>query len=161
MAYKRKNNRPPRPGEGRPKATIEDLPAGWQSIIVKGALQGKFESEIRTEICLSRGKNVKSMVRMWYALKDRELEFSKTLSMALTFRKAYFEKLSRKSLKSRYLKEHTLQSIMKNCFGYVDKVEIDHGITDETFEKYKQLSVADLQKKLDELMPSRVAGLLT
>ena len=42
-----------------------------------------------------------------------------------------------------------------------DKIDIDHGITDETFEKYKALPVADLQKKLDELMPNRVAGLLT
>src|SRR3990167_3827178 len=41
-----------------------------------------------------------------------------------------------------------------------DRVEMDHGVTDETFEKYKQLSVQDLQKKLDELMPNRVAGLL-
>lgn len=41
-----------------------------------------------------------------------------------------------------------------------DRVELEHGVTDETYEKYKALPVSDLQKKLDELMPNRVAGLL-
>ena len=150
MAYKKKNNRPPRPGEGRPKATLNDLPPAWKSIILSGSLQGKFESEIRADIVLSRGKKTENIVTMWYALKGREVEFSETLKIALIFRKAYFEKLGRKALKSRYFKEHTWQSIMKNCFGYVDKMEVEHGITDDAFEKYKSLSPKEIDQKLAE-----------
>ena len=33
-----------------------------------------------------------------------------------------------------------------------DKVEMDHGITDESYEKYKNMTVAELKKKVEEIL---------
>ena len=155
-----KPKRAKRPGEGRPAKTLKDLPSNWKNIIMTGSLQGKTEAEIRRDIVIAKGKGPENITMLWYALKNREQEFLETLNMCQGLRRAWWEEQGRKCLKRRFWQGHTWFSIMKNCFGYQDKTEINHGVTDETFEKYKSISVQDLQKKLDELMPNRVVGLL-
>lgn len=89
--------------------------------------------------------------------RDSQPEFSVAFTRAKELQQ---EMMVSNALKGLYNPHFTIFAT-KNMIGWRDKTEIEIGIADETFEKYKQLSVQDLQKKLDELMPNRVAGLLT
>lgn len=157
----KKPKRAKRPGEGRPAKTLKDLPKDWKETVILLAMQGYADVEIRTQLCVSNGAYVGNILHLWYKLKDKEAEFTETLNICRAFQEAWWIAASRKSINKQFFQHAAWMANMKNRFGWRDQVEINHGITDETFEKYKQLSVQDLQKRLEEIMPNRVAGLLT
>ncbi len=147
--------RPKRPGEGRPPVTVENsLPPNWKKIIYNGSIQGKTISEIMRDICISNGKSFTAVNKNWYRLKAKDQEFRDAVNSCLIYRKAWWEEQGRKSLKRRYFQDRTWAFIMKNNFGYTDKMEVDHGITDETYEKYKAMTVGELKEKLQVLLPA-------
>lgn len=137
---------------GRPAKTLADLPKNWKDIIVKGSLIGKTESEIRRDICIAKGKNTDVIQGLWYALKEREDEFRHTLNSCQIYRQAWWEEQGRKSLKRHYFQGATWYSIMKNCFGYKDRTEIEHGLTDETWDKYKKLPISEIKNRVAALL---------
>jgi hypothetical protein len=164
----KKEKRPKRPGEGRPPTNLSILPDDWQDKILAMSAQGMSGVEIRAKLCTSGspGKpNWKFNDKLWDALAERETEFSLTVKRGQALCQAWWEEMGRNNLK--HSKEKVFETAlwfinMKNRFGWKDKQEIDHGITDESFEKYKTLSIDQLKTRLKEIMPShRVAGLLT
>lgn len=161
MTYQKKNNRPPREGEGRPAKTTADLPENWKDIVLLNALNGLSDVEIRRELCLSMGVNPDSIRMLWYKLKERDAEFRETINLCREFQEAWWIAASRESLNKQFFQHNVWFANMKNRFGWKDKTEVEHGMTDETYEKFKTLSVSDIQKQLDELMPNRVQKLLT
>jgi hypothetical protein len=40
----------------------------------------------------------------------------------------------------------------KNMIGWVDRTEVDHGIADDTWNKYKEMSIDQIDKELQELI---------
>jgi hypothetical protein len=40
----------------------------------------------------------------------------------------------------------------KNMIGWVDRTEVDHGVTDDTWNKYKEMSIDQIDKELQELI---------
>lgn len=141
----------PKHAGGRPQRKKEDfLPKDWKNIIMEKASLGWSQVEIKAHLCTLGGKFSDDL---WEALKERDTEFSDTIKKAAVFCEAWWIAQSRKGLKSRYFQAFIWFCNMKNRFGWKDKTEIDHGVNDETLEKYKNKSVAELKAMLKEILP--------
>lgn len=170
MAYHKKNNRPPRPGEGRPKETIQSaiekgkLPENWKEIVFTLSSKGASETEIRAELIKSGGINAVTIEGIWRALQEREEEFLRAIKICRVLCQAWWEAHARENLE--HSKERVYEAAvwfmnMKNRFGWRDKTEIDHGLTDETWEKYASMPVHEIQTRLKELgLGNRISGYL-
>lgn len=137
---------------GRPPKTLEDLPPDWKEKILEYASQGMSECEIRANLSKRGGK---FCIKLWYALEEREAEFRETLKIANGLCRAWWEEQARLNInhKNGMNFEAALWFMnMKNRFGWRDKTEIDHGVSDETYDKYSALSVPELLNKINELV---------
>ncbi len=143
---------------GRPTKTSNDLPSNWKAMVIELSLQGKFEEQIRTAICLSAGKHPESIDTLWSKLKEREDEFQEVLKKATTFRKAWWLDAGQKGIKTTFFNTGAWFIVMKNCFGWRDKTEIEHGLSDSTVEKFANLPVAELLKRANDLIIGKSAG---
>lgn len=76
-------------------------------------------------------------------------EFSASMSRAKDLQA---EMIVSNALKGLY-QPHFAFFAMKNMHGWKDKTEIDHGITDESYEKLKAIPVEELKKELNDLFP--------
>lgn len=134
---------------GRPPKKIEDLlPPGWQDLVLKLAAKGASDVEIRAEIMKYNGLKYSAVKEMWYALQKRESEFAETLKIAKIYCEAWWVEEARKRLKSRYFRDHTWLSNMKNRFGWRDRTEVEHNLTDGLLEKFNNLTTEELKGKL-------------
>lgn len=141
---------------GRKPKTVADLPDNWKEIVILLSLEGKFEEQIKTALCLSKGREVKSINRIWYALQERDSEFRETLKKADVFRKSYWLDLAQKGVRTTFFNTGLWFIVMKNCFGWKDKTEVDHGLTDNFFDKFVNLTKDDLLKKFNELISRKL-----
>lgn len=107
-------------------------------------------------MCLLGGRGVKTIEAIWNELQVREYEFARTIKIGRVFCEAWWIEKSRKGLRSKYFKEALWFMNMKNRFPdhWRDKYEIDHGVTDETFEKYRELTADQIQSRLASLVPN-------
>lgn len=160
MAYKKKNNRPPRPGEGRPKLTVAKaiqqgkLPENWKDIILEMSVEGKSEVQIRAALITSAGVNAVSIEGLWYALRDREEEFLRTLKIAKGLCQAWWEEQGRVGLMHSSFSKFEAAvwfANMKNRFGWQDKLDVVHDMSEELLSKYKDMSPDELVSKTAEL----------
>lgn len=141
---------------GKPRAEIKDvLPENWKEIIIQMSMEGCSDVEIRAHLCC---KKKRFSHELWYALKEREADFAETLQIGKVLCQAWWEKQGRLIEHMMHTKGQVFEtglwySNMKNRFGWRDKTEIDHGISDDTFEKYRSLGWKDLQARLIELGP--------
>ena len=136
-SVKRRN----KPGAGRPRKA---LPENWKELILQYSAEGCSAVEIRANLCMLTGTFDHTT---WDALIEREQEFSTTVKKASVLCQAWWERQARYHLghNKNDVFETALWFInMKNRFGWVDKHEIDHGMTDELLEKYKEMSNHDL-----------------
>lgn len=115
------------------------------------AMDGYSDVEMRRELCLANGKEAKNIVSTWYALKERDREFNETLIICKQFQEAWWIGISRTSINKQFFQHASWFANMKNRFGWRDKTEIEHGLTDETFERYRAMTPADIGARLVEL----------
>ncbi len=165
MTYVKKNNRPPRKGEGRPS---KYKPEYCQEIIkyfdiehykiiqikTKGKNFEKIEEkEVANSLQFISGfarkidVNVDTL-REW---KANHPEFSAAFTRA---KELQHEMMVNNASKGLY-NPNFLIFAMKNMHEWRDRTEIDHGLTDETYEKYKSLSVDELMEKVKNLIPAK------
>lgn len=113
---------------GRPKKTVKNcLPENWKEIILQLSSEGMSDVEIRAELCIAGGK---FSHETWYALKERDAEFSETLNIGKVLCQAWWEKQSRTRLyhsKGSIFETGSWYANMKNRFGWRDKNDIDLG----------------------------------
>ena len=120
--YKKKTGRPLIPHEN-------DLPKGWQEIILKLSSKGYSDVEIRAHLCLLSGKFDHNT---WYALKNNNEEFIETLEKAKLLCEAWWEKKGRENLfhsKSDVFETACWFINMKNRFKWTDKTEVLANVT--------------------------------
>jgi hypothetical protein len=135
---------------GRPPKKLEDcLPKNWRDIILDMSAEGLSDVEIRAQLCLAGGK---FNYDTWYALKDREKEFAETLQIGKLLCQAWWEKQSRISLSDQNFQTGNWYANMKNRFGWRDKTDIEHSLSDSTVEKFATLSVTELLTKANAII---------
>ncbi len=143
----------PKHAGGRPrKDYMKYLPADWKQRITDMAAKGCSDAEIKADLMGSDGQKYSSVERIFYALKQRESEFAKCLLSAKELQKAYWEKMAREGMFTKNFNGFVWFQSMKNRFGYKDKTEIDHGISDNLFEKFSGIQNDELIKKANELI---------
>lgn len=116
--------------------------------------QGCSEVEIRAHFLMLGGKF--SQVT-WDALKEREAEFLLTIQQSKILCQAWWEKMSRKSLKSKNFQTGSWYANMKNRFGWYDKNLIDHQVSDETvnlLRKYESIDITEFKNRVSSSIGS-------
>ena len=104
---------------GRPRKTIQNcLPENWKDIILEMSAKGCSHVEIRAHLCLMGGK---FSHETWYALKDREQEFSDTIKIAGVLCQAWWERMGRNNITAQYFQTGLWYANMKNRFGWRDQ----------------------------------------
>lgn len=136
---------------GRPPTTIADLPENWKELMVEMAAQGYSEVEMRRELCLSAGKEAKNILRLWYRLKEKDAEFRETINICKPLIEAWWVEAGRTSINRQFFQHQMWLINMKNRFGWKDKTDIEVGITDETVEKLKLISPAEIAQRAAQL----------
>lgn len=132
---------------GRPLKKIEDcLPVGWQDVILEMSAEGLSDVEIRAKLCLLGGK---FNHEIWYALIEREKEFSEIIKKGKVLCQAWWEEQGRKGLHDQYFQPALWFINMKNRFkdDWKDKTDIEHSVSDSTIEKFKDISSGELLDK--------------
>lgn len=143
--YKKKAGRPP-------KTLINaNIPSNWKKIILDGAMEGKSNEEIRRDIMVSRGRDCENITRLWYALRDREIEFREAITIANELSKAWWIEKSRTTLDNRWFQSHSWLMQMKNRFGWRDKVEVELDASEQLLQKYEHMKADELIAKSREI----------
>jgi hypothetical protein len=137
---------------GRPRKTSKELPLNWQATVVNMASKGASEVEIRAALIKSNGMTYTAIRDLWYALKERETEFSETLLIAKVLCEAWWVEKGQKKLNSQYFQGYTWLANMKNRFGWRDKTEIEHNVPDKLLDKFKDLDARGLINKIHALI---------
>jgi hypothetical protein len=164
--------RPGRPSEGRPsnydqkhcEAIVQyfDVPHSEQKLIAKVTGKNDYEKEEYKEVgCpmrflsgFARSINVSTQtLHNWCSVHP---EFFEAFTRA---KELQHEMLHSNSLKGLYDARYAVFAA-KNMTDWRDKVEVDHGLTDDAYDKLRTMSVDELEAKIKELIPNRVAGLL-
>lgn len=158
--------RAPRPGEGRPSKYD---PKYCEEIIsffsiehyhtIKIVTTGKNdyekveEKEVANALPFLSGFSRKIGVNTdtLHEWKRVHPEFSDAFTRA---KELQAEMLHGNTLKGLYNSQYG-QFAAKNITEWRDKVEIDHGVSDEAFEKYSKLPVNELMDKLSKLLPKK------
>lgn len=148
---------------GRPAYSVSraietgKLPENWKEIVMEKSAEGWCEAEIRAELMKSNGLKAASMMSIWYNLKDREIEFQEVLKSSRALAQAWWANKARTSLDNRFFQSAAWIFSVKNMFpdAYKDKTEIEHGVSDETFDKYAKLSARELTDRLKQLLPPK------
>ncbi len=149
---------------GRPAMTVQTmgLPDNWKEIIYEQSMKGVSEVGIRAHLCTLGGKF--SDVT-WDALKARDQEFVGTINKARVLCQAWWEEQGMKNLE--HSKERVFETAlwfinMKNRFGWRDKTEIEHDLSDSTIEVLSKLDPDALANHVTTLVgKNRVGHLLT
>lgn len=149
---------------GRPIETLESvieegkLPPEWEEIIILKSLEGYSDAEIRRELLISGGSNVKSIKEIWYKLKAREAEFQEAISIGKVLQEAWWTEQCRTSLNDKFFQTFAWVMNMKNRFGWRDKTEFDGTLKDEGWEKYKDLKLDEIRERIASLFGPKFTG---
>lgn len=170
---KKKPKRSKRPGEGRPtdydpkycQEIINYFSVKHSKMVLVATVTGKNEyhkdeyKECANELPFFSGfaRHIGVATKTLDNWCQAYPEFLQAFTRA---KELQHEMLHTNSLRGLYNSQYATFAA-KNITSWRDKVEIDHGITDDAYEKYKSLTVQELQAQLNELMPNRVQKLLT
>ena len=162
----KQRKRAPRPGEGRPSKYD---PKYCDEIIEFFSIP-----HFKTIMIITTGKNdfhkeePKEVANPLPFLSGfaRKIDVSvQTLHDWTKAHKEFLEAFTRaKGLQAEMLHCNTLKGLYnaqygqfaaKNITEWRDKVEIDHGVADETYEKYAKLPVNELLDKVSKLLPKK------
>lgn len=131
---------------GRPLKTKESvLPANWKELVFNFAASGLSKEEIYLQFYRKHNS--------WFDdLYERDLEFSAVIKKAENLCKGWWIEQSRKSLKRQYYQSALWYMNMKNRFGWKDKTDIEHSMSDSTIEKFASLPVQELIAKANAII---------
>jgi hypothetical protein len=118
------------------------------------AQEGFSDVEMRRELCLDGGK---ISTRIWYQLKEKDAEFRDTINICKPLIEAWWVGVARQSINRQFFQHQAWLINMKNRFGWKDKTDIEFGIADETAEKLKLISPAQIAQRAAELaLPKQI-----
>ena len=100
---------------GRPKIELKDLREDWKEHILKESGEGASIVELSVDLDISRDT--------FYALSDREPEFSDTVKKCKELSEAWWKRSGRKNLENKDFSYTGWYMNMKNRFGWADKQE--------------------------------------
>lgn len=136
---------------GRPPVTVEDLPEDWKDRMILMAADGYSEVEMRRELCLVHGPKPSTILKLWYRLKEKDVEFRETLNVCKPLIEAWWVTAGRTSINRQFFQHQMWLINMKNRFGWKDKTDVEIGITDETAEKLKLITPAEIAQRAAQL----------
>lgn len=108
---------------GRPKKTIDLLPADWQDAILELYHQGGSDKEVKALIYSWMGTFSNDLWERW--LKEEE-RFSETIKKGKILSEAWWEKQGRINLTMTHFNATLWYMNMKNRFGWADSQKVDH-----------------------------------
>ena len=103
---------------GRPLITLDDLPNGWEELILKESEEGA--SIVELAVLLNVSKNT------FYQLGERNPEFLTTIKRCKQLSEAWWVKRGRKELENKDFSYTGWYMNMKNRFDWSDKQKLDH-----------------------------------
>ena len=122
---KKKYNYTKKPG--RPPKKIQDIfPPDWKERIFAASILGKSNEQIRRDFCV-----VNSNFRedIWYAIAEREEEFSKAIKIGKVLCEAWWQDISQDNLTAQHFQTGSWYANMKNRFGWKDPQIVDNSQT--------------------------------
>jgi len=132
MAKKAKAKKKAR-GVGRPKKTLDGLPKNWKEEVLKLAKNGGSDVEIRVALgCISQD--------LWERFIAEEEEFSLTIKKAHLLCQCWWESQGRKGIRSKVFQTGLWTMNMKNRFGWTDKTDVQHDVTDALAGLMREIS---------------------
>lgn len=141
------------------KYSLEDvLPENWEQIILKLCDEGCCEEEIWSELCVERddqGKYKAFNNKMWDRLEAREADLARVLQKGRKLCKAWWIKQGHRNIKNSFFNTALWFINMKNRFGWKDKTEIEHGLSDVLLEKFSGLSTEQLKERAHVLIENK------
>jgi hypothetical protein len=140
---------------GRPHKTLKDLPSNWQDIIISCSLKGYSEVEIRAELIKSSGTSAKNIIGLWYALKEHEAEFLKTVNIGKILCEAWWTAEARKRLRGKNFQSFVWFKNMQNRFGWKDKLDLEHSAPEVLVEKFASLTANELIAKANGIISGK------
>ena len=111
---------------GRPKAPL-DLPQGWEKTVLEIYEEGGSDVEVKAWIFKQRGSFSADLWERW--LKE-EPQFSDTIKNGKLLCEAWWVKNGRENLKTTKFNYVGWYMNMKNRFGWKDKQEVQHSVTE-------------------------------
>jgi|SRR5690606_1170888 len=102
---------------GRPRIELNDLPEGWKDIVMELSSEGASIIELSVELGISRDT--------FYALSEREPEFSDTIKKCKDLSEAWWTKQGRVNLQNKDFNFTGWYMNMKNRFNWKDKQDVD------------------------------------
>lgn len=117
---------------GRPKKTLSDLPKGWKSKVLALAAKGGSDVEIRCLLdCMGQ--------ECWERLLVESEEFQFTIKKAHILCQNWWESQGRKGIRSKFFQTGLWTMNMKNRFGWKDKTETEHTVSESLANLLKTL----------------------
>ena len=107
---------------GRPRTTIDDLPAGWKEIIMDCGQSGG--SEVKMRCLLGIGDSA------WYTLLKDSVEFRKTVKTAKDLCQVWWEDAGQNMAVTGDGNATSWIFNMKNRFNWHDRQQVDHTSSD-------------------------------
>ena len=141
---------------GRPPTTTKDIfPNNWKDIIYSLASQGASDVEIKAHFMTLNGMTARAIDLMWWAMQKREIEFADVIKKSRILCQSWWEKQAKKYM--YHPKDSVFESAiwfmnMKNRFAWKDKTEVDHGLSDNFIDKFKDMTTLQLKEKLNEFI---------
>jgi len=124
---------------GRPKIELTDLRKDWKKSIIELSKQGASIVELSVLLDISRDT--------FYALSDREPEFSDTVKKCKQYCEAWWLSKGRTELENKEFSYTGWYMNMKNRFSWADKKEIKEEVKKEvTTFNIDNLSLDELEQ---------------
>jgi len=101
--------------DGRPKKTLEDLPADWKAKIIAMGKEGAMDIEMRI------GALGHIAHETWDRLLQEEDEFLETVTRAREFSEAWWKGKPAKHLENKDFNTNLFGKVMANKYGWKDK----------------------------------------
>jgi hypothetical protein len=130
---------------GAKKKCLADfnLPSDWKEDVLRRSAEGKSEEEIYLDY-------YRINPHMFEKLCEREEEFRQTVKKAERLCKGWWIKTGRERLKCQFFQSAVWFMNMKNRFGWKDRSEVEHDLSENVVDKFLMLSNAEIAKKIND-----------
>lgn len=135
---------------GRPRTTVNDLPANWKQLMIDCGQEGGSAVEARCFLGISTSA--------WETLLADSEDFRETEKTRQALCEVWWERQGRRMTQDGQGNATVWVFNMKNRFGWRDKQEIDHSSTDGSMTPKPAIDATKLSDSaLAELMAARNA----
>lgn len=127
------------------KVTMDNLKPGWREIILDMMSEGASRAEVIVAI------SARSYA-IFSRLQEEDAEFGRMVAFGEVLSKAWWLKIGRENLKSRYFQTGLWSQNMKNRFGWTDKNVSVMEIGDSLYDKFKETKTKTLKDEAAKLL---------